>query len=94
MKQRHDRDHQQVDTVPVSHAWIMRRPEFALGVNDARVGRPLRSDYDNWDTNRQWNYERGRAFATLAPRHMLLRIDGKLNPAALALFIRAYPAIL
>jgi hypothetical protein len=88
------RDRQQVRTWPASDAWIMRQKEFNWGVNDVRAGRPMRFEYDSWGTNEQWNYERGRAWATLAPRDMPLRIDGKLNSAALAVFRRLGSAIL
>jgi hypothetical protein len=35
------------------------------------------------DMDRQWNYERGRTWALLAPKHVQIRRpDGKLNPEA------------
>jgi hypothetical protein len=34
----------------------------------------------------QWEYERGRQWATLAPRDIPLRIAGKLNPRAVKLY--------
>ena len=60
----------QISTILVSDRWIMAQPAFRLGVNDVRAGRPIHPDYDLWDTNGQWNYERGRCFAKLAPRHL------------------------
>jgi len=61
----------------------MRDPAFALGAADVRAGLPFRRQYDRWDTNTQWNYERGRAWALLAPRHVKIRgRDGKLSSAA------------
>ena len=81
---KHDGD--QVPTMPVSAHWIMSQPTFALGAADARAGRGTHRDYDLWDTNGQWNYERGRAWATLTPRHVQLRRAGKITSEALAWF--------
>jgi hypothetical protein len=40
---------------------------------------------------RAWDYERGRAFACLAPLGMPLRLsDGRLNPEAVRLCHRAF----
>jgi len=73
----------QVATIPVTVERIMRDPAFALGAADVRAGLPFRRQYDRWDTNTQWNYERGRAWALLAPRHVKIRgRDGKLSSAA------------
>ena len=36
--------------------------------------------------NGHWHYERGRQWASLAPRSMLVRVNGALNPKAVALF--------
>src|SRR6516162_5079819 len=41
----------QIPTQPVSAAWIMSQPSFALGVTDVRAGRRIHRDYDLWDTN-------------------------------------------
>ena len=56
---KHDGD--QVPTMPVSARWIMSQPAFVLGAADARAGRGTHRDYDLWDTNGQWGYERGRS---------------------------------
>jgi len=73
----------QVATIPATVELIMRDPAFALGAADVRAGLPFRPQYDRWDTNTQWNYERGRAWALLAPRHVKIRgRDGKLSSAA------------
>jgi hypothetical protein len=81
------KDHgDQVHTRPVTVHWIMSQPTFALGAADARAGRDTHRDYDLWDTNGQWNYERGRAWATLTPRHVQLRRAGKITSEALAWF--------
>jgi len=79
-------DRDQVPTQPVSARWIMSRPTFALGTADARAGRGIHGDYDLWDISGQWNYERGRAWATLTPRHVQLRHAGKITSEALAWF--------
>lgn len=79
---------EQEETIPVSVAWIMRRPTFALGVADARAGRRYHRDYDLWDTNDQWSYERGRAWALLTPRNVALTRSGRLTTEALAWFNR------
>ena len=76
----------QVPTRPASVTWIMSRPTFQLGAADARAGRPYRVDYDLWDTDGQWNYERGRMWATLAPPNLPLKRDGDINPAAIPFF--------
>ena len=52
----------QIPIKPVSACWIMSQPIFELGVADVRAGRGIHRDCDLWDTNGQWNYERGRAF--------------------------------
>jgi hypothetical protein len=85
---------EQIATCPASDAEIMCSPTFALGVNDARAGRSLHHDFDVWDTNAQWNYERGRHWAKLAPRHMPLRISGTLSTEALMFFRQCGETIL
>jgi hypothetical protein len=62
----------------------MASSAFALGLEDARKG--IAFDWRNGD----WDYERGRLFAYIAPVHMPLRIGGQLNPKALALFEAAH----
>jgi hypothetical protein len=76
------RDGDQIPTVPVTILEIMRQPTFVLGVADVRNGRGYHDDYDRWDTNGQWGYERGRHWATLTPRHVPLKLNGKINPKA------------
>jgi hypothetical protein len=41
-------------------------------------------------SNGQWDYERGRLFAHIAPLNMPLKIGGKLNPKAIALCNAAF----
>lgn len=91
------RESEQVETVGVSSAAIMRTKDFALGVDDRRTGHPPRFDDYSFDqddghkvardqTNGCWNYERGRCWASIAPQSMPLMIDGRLNPKALRLY--------
>jgi hypothetical protein len=61
---------EQEPTEPVSVETIMRCRAFVAGVKDARAGLSFHSDYERWEVNDQWNYERGRAWATLAPREL------------------------
>ena len=83
---RREDDAEQIPTRPTSALWIMSQPSFALGVAHVRAGRGTHRDYDLWDTNGQWSYERGRAWATLTPRHVQLRRGGKITSEALAWF--------
>jgi len=72
----------QVPIVPTTAEEIMASPYFALGAADQRAGRGFRSTYATWEGNDQWNYERGRAWAVLAPRSVTLKRDGKLTAEA------------
>jgi hypothetical protein len=88
-------DQDQVATILVTIEHIMRDPAFALGAADVRAGLPFRRQYDLWGTNTQWCYERGRAWALLAPRHIKVHgRDGKLTPNAVAWFKRERSNIL
>jgi hypothetical protein len=94
---------QQVETFPISADEIMRTTAFRQGVADVRANRRPRYDGEFIDdaakvsttpgdrmsfTNQCWNYERGRAFAILAP-HSLRIIDADgLNPKAVRFFRR------
>jgi hypothetical protein len=74
----------QIPTRRVTIFEIVSAPEFALGVADARGGRPYRSGYDRWtDTNARWNYERGRQWARLTPRTVVLKRGGKVTAEAM-----------
>jgi hypothetical protein len=89
------RDGAQVPTRPTTIDEIMSSPKFALGVADVRAGRGIRPDYDLWGhDNDRWNYERGRQWATLAPRDVPLKIAGKLNPRAVRLYMVSFSDIL
>jgi hypothetical protein len=84
----------QIPTRPTTIPAIMARATFALGVSDARHGRPYHPAFDLWSGNDQWAYERGRLWAVLAPRDMPLKIDGRLNGAAIAFYERCGEEIL
>jgi hypothetical protein len=76
----------QVETCATTIPAIMKSVTFALGVADARAGRGYHRDYDLWDTNGEWAYERGRMWAALAPRDLSLKLNGKINPDAVPYF--------
>jgi hypothetical protein len=75
-----------IDQVPTSRTTfrkIMSRVAFALGVADVRAGKPYRPDFDSWsDIDAQWNYERGRQWAVLAPRNIRLKCGRKITDEA------------
>jgi hypothetical protein len=86
----------QVPSYKVSVEEVMRTSSFAAGVNDVRRRVPPRFDDPKManDIDKQWDYERGRLWATIAPPSLALRLGGKLNPKAIALFekrSRAFP---
>jgi hypothetical protein len=76
----------QVSTFPTTIEKIMSTREFALGVIDGRAGRPHRGAYATWGVDEQWNYERGRQWAVLAPRSVALKCAGKLTAEAVRWF--------
>jgi hypothetical protein len=76
----------QVPVFPTTIEEIMNTREFALGVIDGRAGRGHRSDYATWGTDAQWNYERGRAWAAIAPRSVQLKRDGRITAEAVKWF--------
>jgi hypothetical protein len=84
----------QVPTHPVTILSVMQDPKFGLGVADVRTGRGYHPGYETWDGNEQWNYERGRQWATLAPRDLALKKGGKVTAEAIAWFRRVDQYIL
>lgn len=89
---------EQVKTHLVSVEWIMRNSEFQRGVEDRRAGRaPRVRDEIVWRDGEpvnpacgnEWQYERGRLWASVAPASMPLYVGEKLNPRAVALYERA-----
>jgi hypothetical protein len=57
----------QVPTWPTSISAIIRTKAFARGVADVRAGRSPQFDEEN-----DWDYERGRQWAVIAPPTMPL----------------------
>jgi hypothetical protein len=82
------RDGDQVPTRLTTIREIMESAEFALGVVDARARRPYRPGYDHWHANGQWNYERGRAWANMAPQSVVLSRNGRVTNAAMHWYTR------
>jgi hypothetical protein len=80
---------EQVETRPVTVQSIMKTDEFERGFRDARKGKPFDWRIGGDDIDAAWDYERGRLLAYLAPLDMPLRINGKLNPEAVALYAAA-----
>jgi hypothetical protein len=74
----------QVPTHPITIKSIMSSPAFKVGLDDVRRGIPF-----DWRIN-EWQYERGRLFAFIAPLSMPLRVGGRLNPKAVALCSAAF----
>jgi hypothetical protein len=84
------RDGDQVPTVPATIREIMADPAFGRGVADVRAGRGYPRDFDAWGhTNSAWSYERGRQWATIAPRSVPLRTNGSITAAAVRWYGRA-----
>ena len=73
----------QIPTRPTTIPAIMARATFALGVSDARHGRPYHPDFDLWSGNDQWAYERGVTLQSLnAPDFSLPDLDGRMHSLA------------
>jgi hypothetical protein len=79
------RPRKQADTYACSVNSIMATRAFARGVAEVRAGRPPDFDRNNWD----WEYERGRQWATVAPKDMPLKIGRSLNLAAIQIFLES-----
>ena len=77
----------QAMTKPASTVTIMRDPFFACGLDDIRKGKPFDPPGGG---NDDWAYERGRLFGAIAPLSMPLKLNGKINPKAVALFDAAF----
>jgi hypothetical protein len=72
----------------------MSDPAFERGVRDARAGRGFPVDFDDWETNSAWNYERGRIWAQRAPCTVILKQDGRITNEAVGWFMRLSQDIL
>jgi hypothetical protein len=70
----------QADTTQVSIRSIMRSPAFRRGVEEYRARK--RPDFDCGGDD--WNYERGRQFAAIAPHDLSIT-----SPLAVKLFERS-----
>lgn len=58
---------------------VLHSKAFMMGFTDVREGRPFR--YDHFDnTNDQWNYERGRIYASACQAPVKVR--GRVHPLA------------
>jgi hypothetical protein len=75
---------EQATSCPASASDIISTREFACGLEEVRLGLPFNANNDSWD------YERGRAFAHIAPLDMPLRIGSRLNPKAIKLAEAAF----
>ena len=71
---------EQLPTRGVTITWVVSQPTFELGFSDGRAGRGFHPDFDQWDANLQWSYERGRQLAAVVPKTFALRVGGKANP--------------
>jgi hypothetical protein len=79
----------QAQTKRSTFGYVMSRPQFLLGVEDARAGRDFHKAYDSWQPEDQYPYEQGRLWAQEAPRDLPVKIrGGKVNPKAAALYKR------
>jgi hypothetical protein len=74
--------------------WIMSDPAFEHGARDLRAGRPFPVDFDTWETNSAWNYERGRAWAQRVPASVVLKRNGRVSDEAVNWFERISQDIL
>jgi hypothetical protein len=77
----------QAPTGPITAQQIVRSKEFNGGVVDVRLGRPPRFDDP---IAQDWNYERGRQWALLAPMRLPTTIGRRANPEAVALLRRFF----
>jgi hypothetical protein len=85
----------QVPTRGTTIEEIMSSPYFALGVADVRARRGFRADYDTWaHANAQWDYDRGRQWATVAPKSIPLKRNGKITREAMRLYKKHHEEIL
>jgi hypothetical protein len=80
---------EQEPTTTTSIRWVMSDPAFERGVRDVHAGRPFPADFDDWeDSNSQWNYERGRAWAKLVPTSIALKRNGRVTDEAVRWYLR------
>jgi hypothetical protein len=53
----------QIQTKPTTTTAVIRSRAFVQGFNEVKAGKPLNYDAFPYDSNKQWDYERGRQFA-------------------------------
>jgi hypothetical protein len=94
MRSSFERSDKQIETHPVSVRWIMSDPAFERGVRDARAKRGFPADFDTWETNPAWNYERGRIWGKRVPTSVVFKRDGRVTTEAVAWYVRLGDAIL
>jgi len=68
----------QVPTVPTTIRQIMSHQLFEIGVRDAGTRRPFNKNYDCWDGDEQWSYDRGRQWFAAVPPSIPLKRDGRI----------------
>src|ERR1700751_179464 len=84
----------QVPTIPTTIRQIMSHPLFEIGVRDARAGRPFNKNYDRWNGDEQWSYDRGRQWGVAVPRSVPLKRDGRITNEAVVWYARCGDGIL
>lgn len=58
---------------------IVKRPHFRIGFNDRKWKSNFHVEYETWDKQQQWTYERGRLVAALFPSARFSSIDEMVN---------------
>lgn len=58
---------------------VLHSKAFMMGYSDVKEGRPFKYDYFA-DLNEQWNYERGRIYATASTGPV--KVNGRVHPTA------------
>jgi hypothetical protein len=77
---------EQVETEIVAVEKLMTPADFNRGVAEVRAGTPPNFDIPEREIADAWAYERGRQFGLIAPAGMPLRVGGRINRKAVALF--------
>lgn len=79
----------QIKTRMVRISDIIGHPAFALGFFEAKAGQGFSRNYEKLDTRGQWQYERGRILAIVAPQ-VRLKAGGKITTEAISAYARAH----
>lgn len=68
---------------------VIRTKHFMMGYKDKIAGKSFPDDYDHWQMNDQWNYERGRLYASIPLFRQTVPKNGKKvsNAAEYLLYI-------